>query len=74
MKHATYQPPRSELRVADLKARVPSAAKLMNVKIPNYLADAITQMARSLNVSKNDVVVALLNEGLAAATHLKARK
>jgi len=40
------QPARSELRLADLKARRPVSGRLMNVKIPVDLADAIDKLAR----------------------------
>lgn len=54
----------SDLRLTDLKRRERSATKLMNVKIPADLSDAIGRAARELGVSKTDVVIALLNEGL----------
>jgi hypothetical protein len=75
MRRPTIQPVRSELRLADLKARQPVSSKLMNVKIPAHLADAIDKLARTLNVSKTTVVTALLNEALnAAAARGKVRK
>ena len=74
MKRPMPQPSRSELRLADLKARRPMSDKLMNVKIPSHLADAIAKLARTLNASKGAVVVALLNEGLNAAKRVKVRK
>jgi len=58
---------RSELRLRDLKNRERSASKLMNVKIPMYVSDAIQQVATDLGASKTDVVIALLNEGLQVA-------
>jgi hypothetical protein len=61
------QPSRSELRLADLKARRPVSDRMMNVKIPAHLADAIDKLARTLNASKTAVVVVLLSEGLNAA-------
>ena len=67
------KPSRSELRLSDLKARRPVGDRLMNVKIPSQLADAIEKLASTLNVSKTEVVVALLNEGLAAAGKIKKR-
>ena len=74
MKRPTLQPSRSDLRLADLKARGPVSSKLMNVKIPVDLADAIDKVARSLNVSKTAVVVALLNEGLNVVARVKVRR
>lgn len=61
------EPPRSELRIADLKARRPGASRMLNVKIPHHLAVAVDHLARRLDSSKQSVLVALLNEGLAAA-------
>ena len=55
---------RSELKINDLKQRRPSAARLMNVKIPVAVAEGIERMAKELQVSKTEVVIALLNEGL----------
>ena len=63
---------RSELRVSDLKKREYAASRLMNVKIPAYVSEAIEMVATDLGASKTEVVVALLNEGLdAAASALK---
>ncbi len=59
---------RSELRIADLKRCDPVPARLMNVKVPASIAGAIDRLAKDLRASKTDVVVALLNEGLEAAT------
>jgi hypothetical protein len=55
---------RSDLRIADLRRRDGSTSKLMNVKIPAALSDAIDKMVRDLGAPKTDVVIALLNEGL----------
>lgn len=74
MKRPTLQPSRSELRLADLKARGPVSDRLMNVKIPAHVAEAIAKLASRLNVSKTAVVIALLNEGLNAAARVKVRK
>ncbi len=66
---------RSELRIADLKQRVPSRTTLMNVKIPASIGDAIDRIAKELQLSKTEVVVALLNEGLeVAADRLRGLK
>jgi hypothetical protein len=59
---------RSELRLADLKNRERSTARLMNVKIPAYVSDAIERVARDLDATKTDVVIALLNQGLTVAS------
>ncbi len=58
---------RSQLRLNDLKNREYSSSRLMNVKIPAYVSDAIQKVATELGASKTEVVIALLNEGLAVA-------
>jgi len=68
MKRQTIEPTRSQLRISDLKARGPVGSRLMNVKIPAHLHDAIGKLARTLNASKTAVVIALLNEGLLRVT------
>ncbi len=63
---------RGELRLSDLKKRERTSSRLMNVKIPAYVSDAIQKVATDLGASKTEVVIALLNEGLdAASTALK---
>ncbi|HVM96736.1 MAG TPA: hypothetical protein VMT89_10120 [Candidatus Acidoferrales bacterium] len=59
---------RSELRLKHLKNRERSTARLMNVKIPANVSDAIERVARDLDASKTDVVIALLNQGLSVAS------
>jgi len=56
---------RSNLRLKDLKAKTPTASKLMNVKVPVDTLDGIDRLAKKLNATKTNVVVALLNEALA---------
>lgn len=55
---------KSELRLNDLQGRRKPASKLMNVKIPADVSNAIHRVAKALGASKTDVVIALLNEGL----------
>ena len=55
---------RSDLRLTDLRGRERGTSKLMNVKIPAHVSDAIQRVAKALGASKTDVVIALLNEGL----------
>lgn len=63
---------RSGLRITDLKKRPVTSSRLMNVKIPAHLSEAIANLAKDFNTSKTEVVVALLNTGLdAAALKLK---
>ncbi len=57
---------RGDLRLADLERR-PSPSKLMNVKIPTHVSDAIDRAVEELGCSKTAVVIALLNEGLDVA-------
>jgi len=65
--------PRSELRIADLKARGPGAARTLNVNLPRPLADAINELAGRLKTSRQSVMVALLNKALEVAGR-KVRK
>jgi hypothetical protein len=58
---------RSNLRLRDLKARTPTATRLMNVKLPLDVVTAVDRLSKKLNTSKTQVVVALLNEALANA-------
>lgn len=70
MKKTTFERarPRAELRVADLLRQQPRiASRLMNVKVPSKLFQAIEEIASGLGASKTDVVVALLNAGLDTA-------
>jgi len=60
---------RADLRLNDLRGRERSASKLMNVKIPAHVSDAIQKVARDLGASKTEVVIALLNEGLDVSAH-----
>lgn len=55
---------RADLRLKDLRGREKSPSKLMNVKIPANVSDAIQNVAKQLGASKTEVVIALLNEGL----------
>lgn len=59
---------RSRLRIADLKRRKRSNARLMNVKVPADIGEAIERVAQELEVTKTDVVVAFLNHGLDVAS------
>lgn len=60
---------RSELRLSDLRERRKKTpdVKLLNVKVPDSVSDGIARVARELNCSKTEAVIALLNEGLAVA-------
>jgi len=51
---------RSNLRLSDLKARMPEGSCLMNVKVPVDTLAAIDRLANELNATKTSVVVALL--------------
>jgi hypothetical protein len=55
------------IRLRDLKQRQRGSSRLMNVKIPVYVSDAIERVARDLDASKTEVVIALLNEGIEAS-------
>jgi hypothetical protein len=58
------RPLKSELRISDLKARVHTPTRLMNVKVPTTISNAIDRLAKELDASKTDVFIALLNAGL----------
>lgn len=58
---------RADLRLSHLKQREYTTSRLMNVKIPAYVSDAIQKVASELGASKTEVVIALLNEGLEVA-------
>ena len=60
----------SGFRFDDLMARTKGgreASKLMNVKVPTRLLDRIGRVADKLRATKTEVVIALLNDGLAVA-------
>jgi hypothetical protein len=59
---------RADLRLKDLQGRERTASKLMNVKVPARVINGIQKIAKQLGVSKTDVVIALLNEGLDLTT------
>lgn len=61
---------REDLRLRDLGRRPRTPSKLMNVKIPVDVSNAIHRVARELGASKTDVVIALLNEGLDISTEV----
>ena len=64
---------RSKLRLTDLKTRSPAGTRLMNVKVPVDTLSAIEQLAKRLNASKTEVVVALLNDALATVRKTSTR-
>jgi hypothetical protein len=59
---------RSDIRLTDLRQGDKAQSKLMNVRIPAHVSAAIHHVAKRLGVSKTEVVVALLNEGLEVTT------
>jgi len=64
---------RSNLRLSDLKARTPVPTRLMNVKLPINVANAVDRLSKQLHASKTQVVIALLNEALANAQKKRKR-
>jgi hypothetical protein len=58
------KPMRSELRITDLKRRVPTTTRLINMRIPSRIGAEIDRLADKLGASKTEVVIALLNAGL----------
>lgn len=63
----THTAPRGHLRLADLKQRQHVATRMMNTKIPAYVAERIDKIATHIGATKTEVVVALLEAGLDAA-------
>ena len=64
---------RSNLRIADLKRRQPAATRLMNVKVPGQILEAIDRMAQELDTTKTAVVIALLEAGLEQGGKIKKK-
>ncbi len=63
---------RQNLRLDDLmKREATQQSRVMNVKLPGVTLDAIEKLAKSTGASKTEVVIALLNEGLAALRQMK---
>lgn len=58
---------RSQLRLADLKQQPRVATRLMNVKVPTKVFAEVERIDKRLDVSKTEVIVALLNTGLDVA-------
>jgi hypothetical protein len=59
--------PRPDIRLDDLLQRGKRGhedSRLMNVKIPVSLLERIGEVTKKLDVTKTDLVMALLNEGL----------
>jgi len=71
MKRARKAPDVSltDLRFSDLvrSPRNPGGHRLANLKVPVDVLARVHQVARRLGVTKTAAIVALLNEGLAAA-------
>ena len=57
-------PERSRLRIGDLKRRPRATARMMNIRVPMSILDAVERLARELGASKAQVVTALLNSAL----------
>ena len=57
---------RGDLRLDDLSERVLEHTKLMNVRIPDTVDNAISAIVEELQCTKTEAVIALLNEGLDA--------
>lgn len=64
---------RSQLRIADLQRGPKTASRMMNVRIPSHIGEAIDEIAQRLGASKAAVVLALLNEGLDVAGKKRGR-
>lgn len=64
---------RSQLRIRDLKAKVPTRVVMLNVKLPGRVWKAIDTLSRHLGTTKAEVVIALLNEGLGRRPRRRGR-
>ena len=64
---------RSNLKIADLMQRQPAATRMLNVKIPGNILDAIQRLADELDTSKTAAVVALLEAGLERGGKIKKK-
>ena len=73
MPRGTRTPDRSTLHIADLKKPGRVSSRLMNVRLPTTVADAIDRLAKDLGATKTDVVTALLNAGLDIAAKKRGR-
>ncbi len=57
-------PPRSTLRIRDLKQRKPERNLLLNLRVPASLLAEIAEVATTAGTTKRDVIIAFLNVGL----------
>jgi hypothetical protein len=57
----------SQLRVANLKRVTKSTSKVINIRVPGRIFEAIDALTKRLGATKTDVIAALLNEGLDVA-------
>jgi hypothetical protein len=64
---------RSNLRISDLKARKPTTTRLLNIKIPGQILEAITRLANELGTTKIEIVIALLTAGLEQGGKIKKK-
>ncbi len=53
------------LRISDLTRKPTAQEKLLSIRLPIALLDRLDSVCRTLHVRKSEVVVAMLNEGLA---------
>lgn len=62
---------RTHLRLEGLLSPDRGESRMMNVKVPSATVDSIEKLAKFVGATKTDVVIALLNEGLAARERMK---
>ena len=55
---------RSDLRLAELKARTPERQVTINMKIPQSLDTALRDLARRLGTSRTHLMIVLLQDGV----------
>jgi hypothetical protein len=63
----------ANLRIADLKARKPRATRMMTIKLPGHIAEAISRLAEELGTTKIEIAIALLNAGLEQTGKIKKK-
>lgn len=78
MKKARKAPhvPLADLKLAHLYADPldPEENRLVNLKVPADLLNRVHRVARELGATKTEAIIALLNEGLAAARPDSSRR
>jgi hypothetical protein len=64
---------RSDLRLAELKARTPERQVTINMKIPQSLDSTLRDLAQRLGTSRTHLMIVLLQDGLEAAPRTRGK-